>query len=67
MLGNVNHFSRGFVKSWVDVLGAKSRKKLKAMPALEIKLWTVYGMKRTTVLSVFLIVINTTVQAILVA
>ena len=64
-LGNVNHYSRNFVKSWTDVLGVKSRKTLRSLPPLGVKIGSIYNIHRTTVLSIFLVVINITVQALL--
>ena len=65
-LGNVSYYSGQVLRSWTEVLGAKSRKKLKAMPSLGVKVGSIYVIKRTTVLSVFLVVINLTVQALLI-
>ena len=65
MLGGVSYYSKSFVKSWTDVLGVKSRKKLKSMPTLGVKISSVYVIHRTTVLSVILTVINLTVQLLL--
>ena len=65
MLGSVNHYSRGFLKSWTDVLGVKSRKKLRSMRPLGIRLGHVYVIHRTTVLFIYLTVMNTTVSVLL--
>ena len=65
MIGAVSYNSKTFVKSWMDVLGMRSRKKLKAMPKLGVKVSSIYVIHRTTVLSVFLAIINLTVQVML--
>lgn len=65
MLGNVNHYSRTFVTSWTETVGKKSRKKLKSMRPLGVKIGDIYVIHRTTVLSVFLTVVNLTVQVLL--
>lgn len=65
MIGAVSYNSKTFVKSWTDVLGVKDRKKLLSMPKLGVKVSSIYMIHRTTVLSVFLAVINLTVQAML--
>ena len=64
-LGNVNYCSRNFVKSWTDVLGVKSRRKLKSLPPLGVKIGNIYIIHRTTVLSIFLAIVNLTVHALL--
>ena len=65
VLGGVSYNSKAFVKSWTDVLGVKDRKKLKSMPPLGVQISSIYTIHRTTVLFVFLAVINLAVQAML--
>ena len=65
MIGAVSYNSQSFVKSWTDILGVKSRKTLTSMPKLGVKVSSIYVIHRTTVLFVFLSVINLTVQAML--
>ena len=65
MLGSVSTYSRNFVKSWTEVVSSKSRKRLKSMRPLGVKIGNIYVIHRTTVLSMFLVIVNLTVQVLL--
>ena len=65
MLGHASHYSRTLMTSWTEVVGSKSRKRLKSMRPLGVQIGNIYVVHRTTVLSIFLVVANSTVQVLL--
>ena len=66
MMGKVNHYSQRAVKSWVDRMGPKRRKRLRSFRPLGIRMGNIYVIHRTTVMYIFLAIANFTVQTLLV-
>ena len=65
-MGKVNYYSEGAVKTWMDRMGAKGRRRLRSLRPMGIGVGSVYVIRRATVMYIFLAIANFTVQALLV-